>query len=147
MILSYTSLYRFKIETVVTIASKIKESWVPPPRGVVHWDGKLMDTLSNENCSEERLPILFSGVGGVKLLGIPAIPHKSSEKTGPQIGKATKEHLAAWGCAENTNGMVFDTTSFNTGAINAGCISVKQELCKPPWYWLWKTSASPSTGC
>ena len=56
----------------MTIASKIKESWVLPTRGIVHWDGKLMDTLDNEYAVKERLPILLFGIGGVKLLGIPA---------------------------------------------------------------------------
>ena len=118
----------------MTIASKIKESWVPPTRGIVHWDGKLMDTLDNKNAVEERLPILLSGIGGVKLLGVPALLHKSMEKTGPQIAKATKMLLDEWGCAENVTGMVFDTTSSNTGAITAGCISVQSDLQK---FLLW----------
>ena len=117
--LHYTSLYRFRMESVITIASKIKEAWVAPSRGVVHWDGKLMDSLSNEYSVEERLPILLSGVGGVKPLGVLAIPHKLSDKTGTHIGKATKEQLDAWDCAANVTGMVFDTTSSNTGAISA----------------------------
>ena len=55
--------------------------------------------------------MIFSGVGGVKLLGVPALPHRSSEKTGPQIAKTTKVLLDEWNCpANNVVGMVFYTT-------------------------------------
>ena len=43
----------------------------------IHWDGILMDSLTNESKSEDRLPILLSGVGGVKSLGVPALQHKT----------------------------------------------------------------------
>ena len=104
----------------MSLANKIKESWVPPTVGVLHWDGKLMDTLDNEFAVEERLPILLSGSGGVKLLGVPTLAHKSTDKTGPMIAKAAKDLLDEWSCAEVVIGMVFDTTSSNTGAISAG---------------------------
>ena len=81
------------MSAVVTIANKIKDSWVPPARSVVHWDVKLMDSLENEYSVEERLPILLSGVGGVKLLGVPTQPYKSREKAGPLIAKTTENLL------------------------------------------------------
>ena len=71
--LDYTSAYRYRVESVVNIATKIKESWEPPKRSIVHWDGKLMDTLDNEYAVEERLHVLLSAVRGVKLLGVPAL--------------------------------------------------------------------------
>ena len=61
--LDYTSAYRYKIESVVNIATKVKKAWQPPKRGIVHWDRKLMDNVDNEYAVEERLPILLSGVG------------------------------------------------------------------------------------
>ena len=128
--LDYTSAYRYRVESVVNIATKIKESWEPPKRGILHWDGKLMDTLDNEYAVEDRLPVLLSGVGGVKLLGVPALPHKSTDKSGPQLAKLAKDLLDEWECAGNVVGMVFDTTSSNTGAITAGCVSVQSALDK-----------------
>ena len=50
-----------------------------------------MDTLYYEYALEERLLVLLPGVGGVKLLGVAALPHKSTDKTGPQIAKVTKD--------------------------------------------------------
>ena len=109
-------------------ASHIKESWNPPDVTLVHWDGKLLDSLENDPNKEERLPILVSGVGGVKLLGAPALPHKSTDRTGPQIAAVTKELLNDWKCMDTVAGMVFDTTSSNTGAVSAGCISIQVEV-------------------
>ena len=63
---------------------------------------------------------LSTGIGGVKLLGVPYMVHKSTEKTGPQLATLTKELLEEWNCAAKVAGMVFDTTSANTGAITAG---------------------------
>lgn len=132
--LSNTSTYRYMVSTVIKISDKIKSSWMPPTIAVIHWDGKLMDTLGNDYGTEERLPILVSGVGGVKLLGVPALTHKSTEKIGPQISRATKELLDDWKCSDNISGMVFDTTSSNTGGISAACISIQSALSR---FLLW----------
>lgn len=59
----------------------------------IHWDGKLMDSLGNEYAQEERLPILVTGIGGVKLLGVPALQHKTDSLLRPKIVKATLEQL------------------------------------------------------
>ena len=87
-----------------------------------------MNPLQNDPHKEERLPVLVSGVGGVKLLGVPALPHKSKERTGPQIASVTKKLLDEWNGSNNVSGMVFDTTSANTGAVTAGCISIQSKL-------------------
>ena len=39
----------------------------------------------------ERLPVLLSGIGGTKLLGIPAICHKPSRFSGSLIADASDE--------------------------------------------------------
>ena len=46
--------------------------------------------------------------------------HKSTEKTGPQLGAITKELLDEWKCADKVAGMGFDTINANTGRITAG---------------------------
>ena len=40
----------------------------------------------------------------------------------------TKKLLDEWNCSHTVSGMVFDTTSANTGAVTAGCISIQIEL-------------------
>ena len=96
--LSYATTQRYKVETVKTIADKIKENWTPPSIANLHWDGKLMATLDGAS-QQERLPFLLSGVGGTKLLGVPTIPHKSTEKTGDLISEVSIELIEEWNCA------------------------------------------------
>ena len=128
--LSYATTERYKLETIQTISEKISKNWKPPLVANLHWDGKLMDTLDGST-KTERLPILLSGLGGVKLLGVPAIPHKSSNSAGSLIAKASDELIKIWDCKNNISGMVFDTTSSNTGAQTAACVALQSTLSKP----------------
>ena len=79
---------------------------------------------------EERLPILLSGIGGCKLLGVPSLPHLSTDKAGNLISNATTTLLDKWNCRGNVIGMVFDTNSPNTGHKTAACISIQRDLDK-----------------
>ena len=128
--LSYTQIYRYRTQSNNSIANKIHSDWLPPAKAVIHWDGKLMATLDSSE-QEERLPILLSGIGGSILLGVPSLPHLSTEKAGDLISKATITLLRQWNCRDNVVGMVFDTTSANTGHKTAGCISIQRDLDKP----------------
>ena len=73
----------------------------------------------------------ISETGGSKLLGVPALPHKSDEKAGDLILNATVNLLREWDCVGSVVGMVFDTTSSNTGHLTAGCIAIQRELGQP----------------
>ena len=75
--LSYASTERYRIEAIQNITEKIIENWTPPAVANIHWDGKLMEASDGVG-KVERLPVLLSGIGGTKLLGVPAICHKSS---------------------------------------------------------------------
>ena len=46
----------------------------------------------------ERLPMLLSGIGGTKLLGVSAVRHKSSSFAGSLIADASDELIKIWGC-------------------------------------------------
>ena len=127
--LSYTTTERYKLETIQKISEKIAENWVPPSIANIHWDGKLVDTANKTN-KVERLPILLSGIGGIKLLGVPAIPYKSSS-AGEKIAQASLKLIKIQDCAKSLRGMVFDTTSSNTGAQTAACVSLQNALSKP----------------
>ena len=95
------------MQTVQDISEKIKSDWKPPSPAALHWDGKLLETLGDK--------YKISGVGGVKLLGVPALPTKSSESAGNLIANSTIALLESWKCDKNVSAMVFDTTSANTG--------------------------------
>ena len=92
--LSYASANRYRVEAANNIALKIRENWAPPQKGIIHWDGKLMDTLDGSS-KAERLPILLSGVGGSKVLGVPQLPNLAGDLSGNLISSATLQLLDA----------------------------------------------------
>ena len=52
---------RYKVKTSEEIAEVAKEGWVAPSPAGIQWDGKIMQSLRNENKTENRLLILVSG--------------------------------------------------------------------------------------
>ena len=88
--LGYATAQRYRTETAQKLSEQIAATWKPPSVANLHWDGKLMQTL-DASSTTERLPILLSGIGGTKLLGVPAIPSKSSEV----LASLLLQHLAS----------------------------------------------------
>ena len=68
---SYSQTAKYMQESSKKICDLIHKDWVKPTKAFLHWDGKIMDSLDKAE-NEERLPVLVSGVGGVKLLGVPS---------------------------------------------------------------------------
>ena len=56
-----------------------------PIPGALYWDGKLMECLYDKYSSNERLSVLMSGIGGMKLFGVPVLPVKSTESAGHMV--------------------------------------------------------------
>lgn len=48
-----------------------------------------MKSLQACATTEERLPVLVSGLNGVKLLGVPGVQGVKGERIGPKISAAT----------------------------------------------------------
>ena len=69
-------------------------------------------------------------------MGVPAVPKGSREKASDLISNATVELLQQWDCINNVSGMVFDTTSANTGCRTAACIALQQDVNR---FLLWFT--------
>ena len=65
-----------------------------------------METLDGAS-KEEHLPVLLSGIGGTKLLGVPAIQSTNPEPMGKQIAVHTVALLVEWNCKDSVCGMVF----------------------------------------
>ena len=103
---------------------KVKEAWTPPPAGVLHCDGKLMATLDGGG-KEERLPVLISGDGGTKLLGVPQLPPAEPLQVGEHIAAAAVGLVKEWAAEDSIVGMCFDTTNVNSGIFT----TVSQKNC------------------
>ena len=89
-----------------------------------------MNDISDKYKKNDRLPILVSDRDSVKLLGVPALPTKSSELSGDLISAEVIPLVEKWQCKDKIFSMVFDTTASNTGHLTAGCISIQQKLGK-----------------
>ena len=106
---------RYRTKSLSYIAKKVADNWTPSSTALVHWDGKQMSTLDGSS-KEERLPVFLSGVGGTKLLGAPPLQPKDEDTPmGSIIADAVVKLLEDWGAKDIVVGMVFDTTSTNTG--------------------------------
>lgn len=85
-----------------------------------------MNSLPCKYYDDDRLPVLLSGEGGVKLLGVPKLPVKSGQPMGSLIADASFDLLDKWGCSHDILGsMVFDTTASNTGHLTAACVTLQ----------------------
>ena len=105
------------------MANEIRETFAPGVPLVVHWDGKMIADSTNTNASE-RLPILVSGDGVNKLLGVPRLPSGKGE----DVATAVVSCLEDWSIAERVVGMSFNTTASNTGVQRGACTCVQQRL-------------------
>ena len=66
--LNYSTAYRYKVEVCASIAEDVRKTWTQSPCLSLHWDGKLMSTLSKyDDKIEECLPALVTGTTGTKL--------------------------------------------------------------------------------
>lgn len=125
---SYSTADRTRREVGKQIDSSLRENWVAPMLATLHWDSKLMSSLSNQNVNEERLTVVVGNQRDLKLLGVPSYQPGSDRKSGDIIAELTVDLLESWGCADSIVNMTFDTTASNTGHITAACVTIQQKL-------------------
>ncbi|KAG0720181.1 hypothetical protein GWK47_048986 [Chionoecetes opilio] len=113
LVLNPESIRQARAKYRSTLAKDIKETFSPLTPLTVHWDGKILP--QDDGTRAERLAILITGEGVEKLLGVS----KLHSGTGDAAATAVFEALEDWGVQERVVAMCFDTTSANTGAINA----------------------------
>jgi hypothetical protein len=123
--LNRESIRRARRQHREAIAAEIKASFTPNVPLTVHWDGKMLPALeSKENV--DRLAILVSGDGVVKLLGVPQL----ANGTGIAQADAVFNTLTDWNLADRVQAMSFDTTASNTGRKGGACVLLEQKLEK-----------------
>jgi hypothetical protein len=69
---------------------------------VLHWDGKILPKIFGEG-SVDRMPVLVSGDGMEKLLGVP----KMRSETGENEGNAIHTLLEEWQLTENVQAIYY----------------------------------------
>ena len=119
-------------EERIKIADSTRENFKVPDMIVTHHDGKIMKTKGNR--LSNRVCVYITGVdntGTKKLLGVP----ETKDGTGAAEADVVKGQLIKWNIGKEVVGMVFDTTSSNTGAENGACRYLEDWL-ENPIFWL-----------
>ena len=126
--ISVTSAWRTERQKRKEKASLVRQLFVAPKECVLHWDGKRIKVKRGE--VSERCVVFISatdGSGFKKLLGAPEVV----DGTAASEAFAVIELLTKWGINEEVKGVVFDTTSSNSGWKTGTCMRVEQSLEKP----------------
>lgn len=125
---SYATADRARREVGKKISDACKDIWLPPTLASLHWDSKLMNSLTDQNTSEERLTVAVGNIHDIKLLGVPSYKPGTDRKSGDIISELTVNLLQEWHCQNSIVNMVFDTTASNTGHISAACVKIQESL-------------------
>jgi len=119
-----TSLMEARKASRETLAATVRQNFQPTVPLVAHFDGILLAHL--DGTKRDCLPIVVSGLGIEKLLGIPML----SVGSGAMMGQKVVEFMCDWARVEEQLAcLCFDTTASNTG-IHTGAITVVQQSLK-----------------
>jgi hypothetical protein len=136
--ISYSYIQKGMNQMTKDISESIKDQWQAPDHLLVHFDDKLTPVLTHHSTKqkEKRLPVVVSGNGETKLLGIPSIGKKLTNIYGATVSTTVAGLLNQWNCLENIRGFVFDTTTSNTGYNSGACGTLQRYIGKPQKFQL-----------
>lgn len=106
-----SSIRRKRAQWRSVAVTEIRNNFQPDDVLTVHWDGKIVGTLSG-NDHVDRIAILVTGVQSSQLLGAPAM----ITSTGKAISETVIEHINEWDISSNVRALSFDTTAVNSGS-------------------------------
>jgi hypothetical protein len=91
---------------------------------VIHWDGKLLPSITGKQL-EERLPIIITSKDTEQILSIPNLP----DSTGKSQAQAIYEALLEWDLLDKVTAFCCDcdTTASNLGKFN-GAASLLESM-------------------
>jgi len=122
--LSRASLMEARNNSREILAAAVRQNFQPAVPLVAHFDGKLLPNIDGSKRElQDCMPVVVSGLGINKLLGIRKLP----VGTGTLMGQKVVEFVREWpGVEEHLAGLCFDTTASNTG-VHTGAITVVQQ--------------------
>ena len=121
--LSRSTVHRMRQKTRKEFAESTLMEYKPGCPIVAHWNGKILPEIFGQG-KVDRLPVLVSGDGTEKLLGVP----KLYAGTGEQEAEAVYSLLKKWRLVDQVQAMSFDTTSGNTGHVNGACTLLEKKI-------------------
>lgn len=123
LILNRESIRRARVRNREQIAKEIRSSFQPDVILMVHWDGKMLPALTNKQ-RVDRLAVVVSGDGVMKLLGVPSLENG----TGEAQAAAVFALLQDWNLSDRVQLMSFDTTASNSGVRSGACVLLEKKL-------------------
>src|SRR6218665_3854634 len=115
---------RARHETRSVVASEIRATFTVDSPVLLHWDGKLLPDISGSKEVVDRVAILVTSGYLQQLLAVPKI----GCGTGQQQCDACLCALDDWQLRSKVRGLVFDTTSSNTGLNLGACTLIEKAL-------------------
>jgi hypothetical protein len=129
--LSRNTIQRARIETRSAVAAGIQATLVVDSPLLLHWDGKLLPDISGSKEVVDRVAILVTSGHVEQLLAVPKI----GRGTGEEQCNACLGALDDWQLRSQVQGLVFDTTSSNTG-IHLGASTLIEKALKRELIWI-----------
>ena len=129
--LSRNTIQRALQETRSVVASLIKATFVVDSPVLLHWDSKLLPDISGNKEIVDRVAILITSGNIEKLLAVPKI----SCGTGQEQCNACIGALDDLQLRSKVQGLVFDTTSSNTG-LHLGTCTLIEKALKRELIWI-----------
>ena len=108
----------------LNVVQKFEERFQPTEPLTEYWDGKLLEGLVGKK-HIDRLPILVSGHGISKLLGMP----KLVSGTGEIVVTSVFNTIVHWAITDQMSA-IYDTTTSNTWQPAGACVLLKKKLRK-----------------
>jgi hypothetical protein len=113
------------------MVTKDKAAFQPHNPLLLHWDGKLLPAIDGSKETVDRVAILVSGHGIERLLAVAKI----QSGTGEAQASACLHAMDDWQLKKVVRGLVFDTTSSNTGLYSGACTLI-EEAVDYPLVWI-----------
>jgi len=113
------------------VAAADKAAFTADDPLLLHWDGKLLPDIVVGKTKVDRVAVLVTGGRMEKLLGVPQI----GAGTGEKQANACLHALHNWQLRTQVRGLVFDTTSSNTG-LNLGACTLLERALDRDLVWI-----------
>lgn len=120
---SRESLRAQRMKHRAKISEDIKLYFKPDVPLTIHWDGKMLPALTSKKLVD-RMAIIVSGDGVMKLLAVPVI----GRGTGKAQADSIYETLEEWNLTDRVKFMSFDTTASNTGIRSGACTLLEERI-------------------
>lgn len=123
--ISPSTVYRARVANRTQMAKDIEKSlFENPPPLVLHWDSKLLPSVTSINNLEDRVAVFVTGKNFEHLLGVPV----AAKGTGEEMAKVVLKEVDKFDVRRHIIGICFDTTASNTGLSQGACVRIENDF-------------------